>query len=272
MGPNQVDEHTITLDQVPVFYRSAGTAEDAALYLHGAPTSSEDWVQALERTGGLAPDLIGFGRSGKAAHLEYTPQALAGFVGRFLDELGVDRVTLVAHDWGAAVGLLFAAGAPERVRQLVLFNPVPLMGSYRWHRLGRIWRTPVIGELAMGATTRGAFRRALRRGSVRSEAWPDERIGSAWEQFDQGTQRATLRLHRWASEAHLAEAEALLATLQAPALILWGERDPWFGAELADAYAQRLSRAEVGRLADAGHWPWLDDPSVIERVAALLGR
>ena len=55
-----VDEHTISLDDSPVYYRSAKAVTGAPpLYLHGVPTSSDDWTEFLARTGGLAPDLIG---------------------------------------------------------------------------------------------------------------------------------------------------------------------------------------------------------------------
>ena len=105
----RVDEHTIEVAGAPVFYRSAPAPGDAPpLYLHGAPTSSDDWTALLERTGGIAPDLIGFGRSSKAGNLDYTLAGLAEFVARLLAELDVARVRVVAHDWGAAAALVFA--------------------------------------------------------------------------------------------------------------------------------------------------------------------
>jgi pimeloyl-ACP methyl ester carboxylesterase len=266
----RVDEHTITIDQSPVFYRSASASDPPPLYLHGAPTSSEDWIAFLERTGGIAPDLIGFGQSGKGGHLDYSPAGLANFVERFLAELGIERVKLVGHDWGAAAGLLLAARDPDRVERLVLIDAVPLLDGYKWHRLARLLRRPVIGELLMGSTTRTLLQRTLRNGSVVPGAWPESRIRSIWDQFDQGTQRALLRLHRSADEARLAELGAELPSLQMPALVLWGERDPWFSPELADAYGARLPNATVQRLPDAGHWPWLDRPDVIELVADFL--
>ena len=55
----------------------------------------------------------------------------------------------------------------------------------------------------MGATTRGMLARTLRRGSVRADAWPDSRVATVWDQFDQGTQRAILRLVRSAGEINL---------------------------------------------------------------------
>jgi pimeloyl-ACP methyl ester carboxylesterase len=52
--------------------------------------------------------------------------------------------------------------------------------------------------------------------------------------------------------------------------IVWGEADPWYPPALADAYAARLPGATVEPIAGAGHWPWLDRPEVVDRVAALL--
>jgi pimeloyl-ACP methyl ester carboxylesterase len=108
--------------------------------------------------------------------------------------------------------------------------------------------------------------RALRRGCTEDRAWSQERLAAVWEQFDQGTQRAILRLHRSAAASEL---EPILPRLEAPVLIVWGERDPWFGPELAGAYASRLPRATLERV-DAGHWPWLDRPALVERLAELL--
>ena len=60
--------------------------------------------------------------------------------------------------------------------------------------------------------------------------------------------------------------------LALPALIVWGERDPWFRPEFAERYAARLPDATVRRIPDAGHWPWRDDPGVIDLVVDFLAR
>ena len=251
-----------------MFYRrSAETPDVPVLYLHGIPTSSDDWVEFLDRTGGIAPDLVGFGRSGKGGHLDYSVPGLTGFVERFLAELRVDRVKLVAHDWGAAIGLALAHRHPERVDRIVVLNAPPMFDGFEWPRLARWLRTPLIGEGVMGSFTRGMLARTFRNASVRDDAWPDERLAAVWNQFDQGTQRAVLRLIRSANAAN----GTLATPTPAPqALIIWGDRDPWYPPALVDAYAARLPGARIERLSDAGHWPWLDRSDLIERVATFL--
>ena len=165
------------------------------LYLHGVPTSSDDWVPFLERTGGVAPDLPGFGRSGKPGYLTYTMEEYDRFLERFLDERGLERVSLVVHDWGA-VGLLIAQRLPERIARVVIINAVPLLPGYRWHRTARIWRTPLLGEFSMGMTFRFTLRQLTRESNATPGPLPEQWIDSTMAHFDQGTQRAILRLYR----------------------------------------------------------------------------
>ncbi len=266
-----VDEHTIELAGNPVFYRSApSSVEPPPLYLHGVPTSSDDWTELLARTGGLAPDLIGFGRSSKAGHLDYTLAGLAQFVELLLDGLGIERVRLVAHSWGAGAGLVLAQRAPERIERLVLCDALPLLEDFTWPPLARRLRTPVLGELVMGSTPRWLLARTLRAAYANPEALSDARVKQIWEQFDQGTQRALLRLHRSTGPDDLATAGEQLGELTVSALIAWGERDPWFEVDYAERYAQRLPNARLERIPDAGHWPWLEHRQLADRIAEFV--
>jgi pimeloyl-ACP methyl ester carboxylesterase len=262
----RVDEHTISLDDSPVYYRSADRSGMPTLYLHGIPTSSDDWLEFLARSGGIAPDLIGFGRSAKGGHLDYSRAGLAGFIERLLGHLDVQEVQVVGHDWGALVGLTFAERNPGRVPRLVLCNPPPASRE-DWPRILNWWHARGLGELVMGAIPKWLLARELRRGSVRADAWPDARVAAVWDQFDQGTQRAILRLIRSAGDDVLGGG----GPRPPSTVILAGEEDPWYPAAVADAYAARLEGASVERIAGAGHWPWLDRPEVVDHVASLLG-
>ena len=264
-----VDEHTIEVAGASVFYRRAPAHTSEVLYLHSVPTSSDDWQALLELTGGLAPDLPGFGRTSKAGNLDYSLPGYAMFVERFLDALAVPTVAVVGHGWGAAMGLLFAQRHPQRVTRLAIIDAVPLLDGFAWPAIARWLRRPGIGELLMGSVNRWLLARLLRHGSATPEAWPDGRVNAVWDQFDQGTQRAILRLHRSVDTAALAAAGAGLAALEQPTLVVWGERDPWLAVTFADAYGRRLPDATVERIPGAGHWPWFDQPALAERLAGF---
>jgi pimeloyl-ACP methyl ester carboxylesterase len=302
----EVSDHTAELGELPIFWRSAPAPEGApagvapALYLHGVPTNSRDWVRPrehrgtrprwrrwwrparsedrwvlpppyeegfLERSGGLAPDLPGFGHSGKPGYLKYTIEEYADFIERFLDLVEVERVRMLVHDWGA-VGLAFAQRHPERVERLVVTNAVTFLPGYRWHRTARLWRTPGVGELAMGATTRRVLRRSTREATASGEPLPEAFLDTVLDHFDQGTQRAILRLYRSSPSSVLEAAGARLRTLRLPALVVWGERDPYIPTRFAHEYAEVLG-AEL-LLLDAGHWWWYERPEAIERVVDFL--
>ena len=258
-------------DGLPLFWRSAPVPGAGAtpLYLHGVPTNSDDWLGFLERTGGEAPDLPGFGRSGKPGSLSYTIEEYADFIELFLEHVGLERVSLVVHDWGG-VGLAFAQRRPELVERLVIINAVPFLPGYTWHRTARIWRTPVLGELAMGTTFRFTTRLASRESNAKPGPLSDAWVDSVMDHFDEGTSRAILRLYRSSPPEVLAAAGEHLGSLTMPALVVWGAKDPYIPAHFGRDYAAALGAAELAEYPDAGHWGWLDRPDMIDRVAAFL--
>ncbi|HEV7847625.1 MAG TPA: alpha/beta fold hydrolase [Thermoleophilaceae bacterium] len=253
----EIAQHTIEVAGLPVHYRQAGDAP--VVYLHGVPTQSSDWNPFLERIGGTAPDLPGFGRSAKPGDFDYSIAGYDRFLEQFLDELGLERVSLVMHDWGA-VGLALAQRLPERIERLVLFPVVPFVPGYRWHRVARGWRTPLLGELLMGFTRRWSLRREL----------PRELADEAWEAFDHGTQRAILRLYRSSPPDVLARAGERLGDVRAPALILWTTDDPYIPAKFGELHGDALGGEVTLELVDGGHWPWFGRPELVERAAEFL--
>jgi len=95
-------------------------AGDPVVFLHGNPTWSYLWrnvIPHVESVGRcLAPDLIGMGDSGRAPAGSYRFVDHARYLDAWFEALGLTRVTLVAHDWGSALGFHWARRHPERVR------------------------------------------------------------------------------------------------------------------------------------------------------------
>src|SRR5258705_13699034 len=104
----------------------------------------------------------GYGRSERAADFEYTVDGYARHLDAVLQCLGVVRAHLVLHDFGGPWGLAWASAHADRVASVVLIS-VGVLPGYRWHKLARLWRTPLLGELSTLITTRAMFKLALNR-------------------------------------------------------------------------------------------------------------
>ena len=138
-------------------YREAGSHDaPVALFLHGNPTSSFIWRKILPLVAPvahcIAPDLIGFGQSGKP-DIAYRFEDHVRYLDAFLAKMGIGSAYLVVQDWGSGLGLHLAARRPEFVRGLAFMEfirPIPtwdkfLRGSPA-REMFRKFRTPGEGE------------------------------------------------------------------------------------------------------------------------------
>jgi pimeloyl-ACP methyl ester carboxylesterase len=122
----------------------------------------------------------------------------------------------------------------------------------------------------VGLATPRVLRWRLRRGMA-EEARPDRQwFDDVGARFDQGSQRALLRLLRAATPQAREDVGRKLRGLQAPALVAWGMRDPWLDPVVGRAWAAVLPQSELVELPGGGHWPWLEEPSLLARVVAFL--
>jgi pimeloyl-ACP methyl ester carboxylesterase len=270
-GLHDVVERSGNVGGIETHWREAPSAGcPPVLYVHGVPTASWDWLPYLQRIGGIAPDLPGFGESAKPSDFDYSITGYERWLETFTRAVGLERFSLVVHDWGG-LALALAQRFPERIDRLVLHSCVTLLPGYRWHWIARVWRTPILGEVFMACSTKWGFRQISRQSNVTPGPLPDAMINRFWPDFDRQTRRAILRLYRSADPDVLARAGERLKDLQSPALILWPTNDPYVGPEWGQRYADALGgqvRLEV--IDRAGHWMWLDRPDVIEMAAQFL--
>ncbi|GAA4857826.1 alpha/beta fold hydrolase [Actinomycetospora straminea] len=241
------------------------------LLVHGNPTWSFYWrslLAALPAAGmrAIAPDHIGMGRSARPGADEYphTLRRRVDDLGAFVDALGLDEpISLVVHDWGGPIALSWAAENVERLDKLVLLNTAafPLPAGHRIPWTLQVARLPVVGDVAvrgLGAFSRGA----LVLGTARR--WlPAEARRGLLAPYDSPAHRTAV--HAFVQDiptdpgdpAHpvlerLARRLPLLDDL--PVQVWWGMQDPVFDGRILAELEARLPRAEVHRLADAGHY------------------
>ena len=126
---------------------------DPILFLHGNPTSSYLWRYILPHLESgarvIAPDLIGMGKSDKP-DLEYRLVDHVRYVEGFIEVLRLQRITLVIHDWGSALGFHYARRHETNVKGVAFMEAI--VRSMTWAEwphtvrpLFQAFRTPEVG-------------------------------------------------------------------------------------------------------------------------------
>ena len=115
----------VEVEDIRLHYLSAGEG-DPVLLLHGWPTSSYLWrniIATLSETKQvIALDLPGFGQSDKGFEESYSFNYYDRVIDGFLKKLGISRTSLIVHDLGGPVGLMWAVRHPQKISSLVLLN------------------------------------------------------------------------------------------------------------------------------------------------------
>lgn len=260
-----------------VHYLDEGAREgEVVLLVHGTPSWSFEYrhlIPLLARGRRvIAVDHLGFGLSERPEGFDYSPEAHTAVLREVVAKLGLERFSLVVHDYGGHIALPLAVAEPERISRLVVLN------SWMWH----LAEDP---QVAQGARLFGSWLgRFLYRWlnaslrllmpfgfAVRSRLTPqihsqylapfrcrDARVRVLWA-------LAHALLASRESFEQLWQARASLATI--PSLIVWGRGDRALPVSALERFRQALPQASVQELAGVGHWPQEEAP---EEVARLL--
>lgn len=255
-----------------VLVGGAGQPGEAVVFVHGNPDSGSDWMPLMTRVAPfacvIAPDLPGFGAADARRDGDYSIYSYARFLDGVIRKFDLTRVHLVAHDFGGPFAAAWAADHPDRVASVTFINTGVLVG-YRWHRMARLWRTPVVGELVMRAIRPGAARRMLTRENPGLSAqWVATIVGHL---MPEKTRRAVLRLYRSTRPADMDQLAARLRQHDHDALVVFGDADAYIPAELAHRQVQVFPRVDIRILRGLGHWSWLEDTqAVADQIVPFL--
>jgi pimeloyl-ACP methyl ester carboxylesterase len=243
------------------------------LLLHGLSETSASWTATALTLAPhfrvIAPDLLGFGASDLPDDNVYMEEQ-ARAVKTLLNELDIDSLFVAGHDFGGPVAMTLMRVHPElRVRGVVLSNTNMFTDTYVPPPL-RAAGIPVLGWLVY----------KLMAGS-RFGLWMTYRMSVAqkrtlsWQEFSRDVDARSLRLTQRIFQRSLADlpanyraVEDQLRQTQAPGLVLWGDRDPFFGIDVGRRTAAAMPNAVFRTLPGTGHFGPHESPQ--EYAASII--
>lgn len=259
-----------------------------ALYVHGlggASTNFTDLAGLLSPyLDGRAIDLPGFGRSGPAPDRDYSIAAHVRLVIRYLEQSGRGPVHLVGNSMGGAISIQLAAARPDLVRSLSLVSPaVPdLRPRKRSDLVLPLLLVPGVGRRAIASLDQSPPERRAQAlidlCFAHPELVPPNRLAEATEEVEY---RRNLD---WSGEALLRSFKGIvrnytsygrrspwrvMAGIEAPTLVIWGDRDQLVDVSNAPKVAAAIPDSTLLVLNDVGHTAQLEDPVTTAR--AMLG-
>lgn len=248
------------------------------LFVHGNPTWSFYWrnliVGLRDSHRCIAVDHIGCGLSDKPQKYEYTLARRIDDLSRLVEELDLTGVTLLAHDWGGAIGLGTALRMPERFSRIVLFNTGAFPPPFVPWRIAAC-RMPLLGTLAMRGFNAFA-RSALSMATEKPERMKPEVKAGLLAPYDNWAHRVAIdqfvkdiplspRHPTWKT---LEQIEAGLPSLRdRPISLIWGMKDWCFRPECLERFIRHWPHAAVHRLEDCGHYVVED---AYERIVPIV--
>jgi pimeloyl-ACP methyl ester carboxylesterase len=250
--------------------------------VHGNPTWSFYWrnlIQGLEnRHRVVAVDHLGCGLSDKPADFDYCLQSHIDNLVALIDQLDLRSITLMAHDWGGAIGLGALMRRRERFSRIVLFNT----GAFRPHFIPfriRVCRWPLLGTLAVRGFNLFA-RAAVYMATEQPGGLPVPVAEGLLFPYDNWENRVAI--DRFVKDIPLGPGHRTWQVLSAieeqlpeladwPILLIWGLKDWCFRPDCLHKFQQFWPTAEVQEFPQAGHYV-VEDASeqVKQRVGQFL--
>jgi haloalkane dehalogenase len=275
--------HDVTLTQLPVLnstmaFREAGRPDSpTVLFLHGNPTSSYIWRNIIPAVAPLAhciaPDLIGFGQSGKP-DIEYRFFDHVRYLDAFLDKVGISSAYVVAHDWGTALAFHLAARRPKFIKALAFMEFIRPMSTWNdFHRDAietfQKFRTPGVGEKMI--LDDNVFVEGVLPANIVRKLTEDEMAVYRAPFSTRESRRPTWRFPNDLPIAGepadvysvMEEAHRTLAQSSYPKLLFTGNPGALVAPAFAESFARRLKNCKVVDLGPGYHYLQEDHPKAI---------
>jgi 4,5:9,10-diseco-3-hydroxy-5,9,17-trioxoandrosta-1(10),2-diene-4-oate hydrolase len=252
-------------DGLRVHYHEAGEGKPL-LFLHGSGPGASGWSNfrhnfpyfASRGYRVIVADTLGYGYSSKPDDRDYTLDWLVGNVKKFLDQIGVERCSVIGNSHGGAMSIKLALDHPSVVEKLVLMAPGGLESRETYMAMEGI-KAMMKAFFGREGITRETMRRVfelqLFDPSLVTDALLDERV-----------QVAALQPKRVLSSMQVPNLAPELGRIQCPTFALWGVDDKYCPVSGAMTVAKECPGARVLMISKCGHWVMVEHAALFNRL------
>ena len=253
---------------------------DPVLMLHGWPENWYMWRHVIpvlaKQYRVICPDLRGFGWT-EAPPGGYQKEQFATDVLALMDEMGLEHVRLIGHDWGGWTGFLMCLREPDRFEAYLALNI-----THPWLRIApalrnirRTWYMATMASGVGGVALRlapGAVKRRVRRALVNQSAWTDEDLDVLVGTLSSNARaRASVQTYR---SLFLRDGPDILLRgryrhqrLTVPTVLMFGQQDVAIGVDMLDGFEEHSDNMSVEQVPDAGHFIVDEKPALVAERA-----
>jgi haloalkane dehalogenase len=266
------DSHYAQIDGASLHYIDEGSGPPLLL-LHGNPTWSFVYRELItglrDRYRCIALDHPGFGLSGAAPGYGYTPAEHASVLERFLEQLDLEKVTMMVQDWGGPIGFAVATRHPDRFAAFVIGN------TWAWPKadagtqlFSRLLGGPIGAYLIL---QRNFFVEKILPSNIKRRELSAREMDAYRGPFPTPESRRPLHVFPreiLGSRSFLEEIERDLPRLSdRPALLVWPTKDVAFREPERERWEQLFPDHRTVLLEGAGHY--IQEDAASEIITAI---
>ncbi len=255
-----------------IFYIDEGNSDETLVVLHGYPTSSFDYHKVLEQLSKkyrvIIHDHLGFGFSDKPLNYSYSLIEQADFALEIWKQLGLKKVTLLAHDYGTSVATEILARHNKKqidlqIDKLFLCNGSAHIELSKLRTIQKLLKSKITGKFVASLTNYSIFKKNMRNIYFDKTKATNEELKEMWFQLENNNGRKVIHQltnyineryyywHRWIGA---------LKETQVQTKIIWAKNDPIAIPKIAELLHKEIPNNELIWMENCGHFLMLEKP------------
>jgi pimeloyl-ACP methyl ester carboxylesterase len=262
----------ITIFNRKIFVIDEGNSDETLVILHGYPTSSFDYYKVLpdlaKKYRVILHDHLGFGFSDKPLDYSYSLIEQADVALQLWKQLGLKKVTLLAHDYGTSVATEILARHNKQqidlqLQQLILSNGSMHIEFSKLRTIQKLLKSKITGKFVASLTNYAIFRKNMRNIYFDKNKATNEELHEMWALLEHNNGRKIIHeltnyineryyyWHRWIGA---------LKETQIPTKIIWAKNDPIAIPKIAELLAEEIPNNQLFWMENCGHFLMLEKP------------